>query len=138
MKTLTQFAGASPFAMFAAKADTPAAAPTLKSVKAKPAAKKERKPHAPAHFVDMAVLQVTSDPLPQIKRNPVYKYDLLFAGMKPGQCIKCPSKYVQRMQHALVTWIKRRGKWEELHVRSIKRYEDTDEGRVWLLTREKK
>lgn len=90
----------------------------------------------PPKSIDPGRLCVADDPLPRRKRSPVHKYDALFGGMSPGQCVVCPPDDVSKIAHAAATWIKRKGKSEVLRVRSIKRYEDTDTGRVWLLARE--
>lgn len=81
--------------------------------------------------LDIDQLQVCDDPLPVARSMPNAKYGPLFAGMKPGQAIKCKPEDVMRVGHALRKWIALNNL--PLIMRAQARYHSDGQGRVWML-----
>lgn len=81
-----------------------------------------------------AKFEISNDTLPEGRTVQGHKYEDLFASMKPGQCIKCPSEDVGRVGNGMRSFIKREG-LENVSVRSAKAYpgdKSDQRGRVWL------
>ena len=121
--TVTRFAnGINPFTGLSV--DTPA----------KPMTTRIRpKPSTPT--VDLAVLSICDDPIPEHRKLPEGKYGALLFKLKPGQCIKCPSSDVNRLANAIKKHVER--KHPTCMVRSMQDYGD-GMGRVWMLPRPEK
>lgn len=83
-----------------------------------------------AKLTDPSTLKICSDPLPQGRSSPGFKYAALFLSMKVGQCVKCQPDEVGRIAGALKKWIELQG--GRGMVRTIKDYGD-GLGRVWWL-----
>ena len=78
----------------------------------------------PLAVPEVEQLEVTQD------RQVVGKYDLTFEAMTVGECIKCPSHDVKRIQSAMTDWIKRNNlPYKQAH---MTRYPADGNGRVWL------
>ena len=77
-------------------------------------------------------MEICNDPLPANRVVVGKKYDAKFQEMKPGQCLKVPTKQVGRVTNSLRKWISTCGR--TLHVRSVAHYPgDLGMGRVWLM-----
>ena len=59
------------------------------------------------------------------------KYDHLFEQLKVGSCIVCEFQERESMRNALVKWLRRKGKAEELTAYSVSKCAD-GKARVWL------
>ena len=104
---------------------TPAPILTASAVSA-PASKK------PQVFVTLAEMSVTDDALPTSRTLPVNKYHAVFANMKLGQCVRCPTVSVGKVSGSMRKFIAN----QNLHaqIKSVTRFEGDDGfGRVWML-----
>lgn len=89
------------------------------------------KPKKKSQPVVVDSLEIVNDPLPAARAKIGLKYEAIFAKMKPGQAIKCKPEEAGKIGHALNTWLKRSGR--PGIVKTCRRYETDDMGRVWLL-----
>lgn len=87
----------------------------------------------PQHVIDPSELAIANDPPPS-KRYTQRKLDPIFAKLKPGQCLKCPSGVASNVGTQLRKFVKRRGLPGRVLVTS--HYEADGMGRVWLLPAE--
>jgi len=91
----------------------------------------------PQARLDLSQIVITNTPLPTGRSVHVGKYDALFATVKPGQCLECPSDDVGKLASAAKKWAKNQGK--PIIVRTTRVLQDKPErGGVWLLAGEGK
>lgn len=77
-------------------------------------------------------LSITDDALPARRALPKHKYHAVFAGMKMGQSVRCPTSSVGKVSGAMRKYVELKGL--KAHVKSVIRFDDdTGYGRVWLL-----
>lgn len=83
--------------------------------------------------VNADAISITNDPLPQ-RRAITSKYDDLFSSLKPGQCLRVPSKSVGSVGQGLRKWLGKQGIDSTGRIKAAINYEnDKGFGRVWLL-----
>lgn len=83
--------------------------------------------------VNADVISITSDPLPE-KRVMTSKYDALFGSLKPGQCLRVPSKSTGSVAQGLRKWMAKQGMDSTGRIKVASVYaNDKGFGRVWLL-----
>lgn len=91
----------------------------------------------PQARLDLSQIVITNTPLPTGRSVHVGRYDALFATVKPGQCLECPSNDVGRLAAAAKKWAKNQAK--PIIVRTARVLQDKPErGGVWLLAGEGK
>lgn len=80
--------------------------------------------------VDLSLLSICDDPIPEYRSHTEGKYDAFLASMKPGQAIKCPSGDIDRIANAIKKHVDKRH--PNCIVRTMRNYGD-GMGRVWML-----
>ena len=91
----------------------------------------------PQARLDLSQIAVSYRPPPTGRSVFVGKYDALFATVKPGQCLECPSEDVGKLYGAAKKWAKNQAK--PIIVRTARMLHDKPErGGVWLLAGEGK
>lgn len=99
---------------------------------AKPVSTVFAKKKAPAQFVDLSQLAITSDAIPSKRYQPSYKYNSLFDQMKLGQSVRCPTESIGKVGHALRKYIITKG--VRASVKAMTQFDgDPGYGRVWLV-----
>ena len=86
----------------------------------------------PAAYVTLDELSITNDALPASRTLPIHKYHAVLAGMKMGQCVRCPTASVGKVAGAMRKFIAT----QQMHaqIKSVTRFEgDQGFGRVWML-----
>lgn len=87
--------------------------------------------------VNADLISITNDPMPE-RRVRDSKYDHLFASLKPGQCLRVPSKSVSSVSQGVRKWLEKNGKDSVGRVKAVVNYPgDEGFGRVWLVEPEK-
>lgn len=83
--------------------------------------------------VDVSTLQIVNDPMPTRRISIGLKYEGVFSKLKPGQAVKCQPDEAPKICNALSSWLKKKGRRDQYHIRSVSRYETDGLGRVWLI-----
>ena len=87
---------------------------------------------SPQVYVTQDELSVTNDALPAGRTLPIHKYHAILAGMKLGQCVRCPTKSVGKVAGAMRKFIEQKSL--RAQIKSVTRFEGDDGfGRVWML-----
>jgi hypothetical protein len=91
----------------------------------------------PQARLDLSQIAVSNRPLPTGRSVFAGKYNWLFASVKLGQCLECPSADVGKLANAAKKWAKKQTK--PIIVRTARTLEGKPErGGVWLLAGEGK
>ncbi len=102
-----------------------------------PGFQKPKRKQGPSNPVDIATLSIVDDELPASRTAfEGYKYDSIFERLKPGQAVKCATEDVSRISGALRHYLERKNISGHM-VRSVRAYEGSNTGRVWLLKADK-
>jgi len=94
-----------------------------------------KKENTIAKITQASDLSIGNDPLPTGRAQPEGKYTAIFAKLKPGQCIICPTGSANSIGQALRKWAD--ANKPSHRVSTTQAYAADGRGRVWLLTPEK-
>ena len=86
--------------------------------------------------VKSSILSICDDQYPEKRPSSEGKYVAFFRQMKPGQCLKCDPKEVQRISGAMRKWIKEKGKDGQLMVKVVTTFPKDGKGRVWMMAKD--
>lgn len=96
---------------------------------------KMTKENTAAQIIQASDLSIGNDPLPTGRAQPEGKYTAIFAKLKPGQCIICPTGSANSIGQALRKWAD--ANRPNHRVSATQAYPSDGLGRVWLLSTEK-